>query len=37
VTLWEDEAFLDKPCSVAGLRQAVALLQFGNTQGPAAR
>jgi two-component system cell cycle sensor histidine kinase/response regulator CckA len=29
VTLWEDEAFLDKPCSVAGLTQAVALLLFG--------
>ena len=29
VTLWEDEAFLDKPCSVKGLTQAVALLLFG--------
>jgi two-component system cell cycle sensor histidine kinase/response regulator CckA len=29
VTLWEDEAFLDKPCSVKGLRQAVSLLMFG--------
>jgi two-component system cell cycle sensor histidine kinase/response regulator CckA len=29
VTLWEDEAFLDKPCSVAGLRQAVSLLLKG--------
>ncbi len=28
-TLWEDEAFLDKPCSVKGLLQAVALLLFG--------
>ncbi|HEX4346751.1 MAG TPA: response regulator [Vicinamibacterales bacterium] len=36
VTLWEDEAFLDKPCSVAGLRQAVALLHFGNIDGPVA-
>ena len=29
VTLWEDEAFLDKPCSVRGLQQAVSLLMFG--------
>jgi two-component system cell cycle sensor histidine kinase/response regulator CckA len=29
VTLWEDEAFLDKPCSVKGLTQAVSLLLFG--------
>jgi two-component system cell cycle sensor histidine kinase/response regulator CckA len=28
MTLWEDEAFLDKPCSVKGLREAVALLCF---------
>ena len=34
VTLWEDEAFLDKPCSVTGLRQAVSLLHFGNIEGP---
>lgn len=36
VTLWEDEAFLDKPCSVAGLRQAVSLLHFGKIDGPQA-
>jgi two-component system, cell cycle sensor histidine kinase and response regulator CckA len=29
VTLWEDEAFLDKPCSVKGLLQAVSLLLYG--------
>ncbi len=29
ITLWEDEAFLDKPCSVKGLLQAVSLLAFG--------
>jgi two-component system cell cycle sensor histidine kinase/response regulator CckA len=29
VTLWADEAFLDKPCTVAGLLQAVSLLLFG--------
>jgi two-component system cell cycle sensor histidine kinase/response regulator CckA len=29
-TLWADEAFLDKPCSVKGLRQAVSLLLFGD-------
>lgn len=28
-TLWEDEAFLDKPCSVKGLLQAVSLLADG--------
>ena len=33
MTLWEDEAFLDKPCSVAGLRQAVSLLHFGKIDG----
>ena len=34
VTLWEDEAFLDKPCSVKGLQQAVALLLFGQFERP---
>lgn len=34
VTLWEDEAFLDKPCSVKGLLQAVALLLFGRFEQP---
>jgi CheY-like chemotaxis protein len=29
ITLWEGEAFLDKPCSVAGLLQAISLLMFG--------
>ena len=29
ITLWEDEAFLDKPCSVKGLLEAVALLLYG--------
>jgi two-component system cell cycle sensor histidine kinase/response regulator CckA len=29
VTLWEDEAFLDKPCSVRGLLEAVSLLTDG--------
>jgi CheY-like chemotaxis protein len=29
VTLWQDEAFLDKPCSVKGLLQAVSLLAYG--------
>jgi two-component system, cell cycle sensor histidine kinase and response regulator CckA len=29
VTLWADEAFLDKPCSVKGLREAVSLLASG--------
>ena len=30
--LWEDEAFLDKPCSITGLLQAVSLLLFGRFQ-----
>ncbi len=34
VTLWADEAFLDKPCSVKGLLQAVALLLFGQFDPP---
>jgi hypothetical protein len=34
VTLWQDEAFLDKPCSVKGLMQAVALLLFGQFEKP---
>ncbi len=34
VTLWEDEAFLDKPCSVNGLLQAVSLLLFGCFEAP---
>ena len=34
VTLWEDEAFLDKPCSVKGLLQAVSLLTFGRFDAP---
>ena len=33
-TLWEDEAFLDKPCTVAGLLQAVSLLLFGKFDPP---
>jgi two-component system cell cycle sensor histidine kinase/response regulator CckA len=36
VTLWEDEAFLDKPCSVAGLLEAVSLLLFGHFKVPPA-
>lgn len=34
ITLWEDEAFLDKPCSVKGLLQAVSLLLFGRLEQP---
>jgi|SRR4051812_21177803 two-component system cell cycle sensor histidine kinase/response regulator CckA len=34
VTLWADEAFLDKPCSVNGLLQAVSLLLFGRVDAP---
>ena len=31
VTLWHDEAFLDKPTTIKGLTEAVALLLFGTT------
>jgi len=34
VTLWADEAFLDKPCSAKGLLQAVSLLVFGRVDAP---
>jgi two-component system cell cycle sensor histidine kinase/response regulator CckA len=34
VTLWADEAYLDKPCSVKGLLQAVSLLLFGHFDRP---
>ena len=34
ITLWEDEAFLDKPCSVKGLLQAVSLLFFNTLDLP---
>ena len=30
--LWQEEAFLDKPCSITGLRQAVSLLLFGRLE-----
>jgi hypothetical protein len=36
VTLWQDESFLEKPCSVRGLREAVALLFFGRLEAPPA-
>jgi two-component system cell cycle sensor histidine kinase/response regulator CckA len=31
ITLWEHEAFLDKPCSVKGLLEAVSMLVHGRT------
>jgi CheY-like chemotaxis protein len=31
-TLWQDEAFLDKPCSVKGLLEAVSLLAVGRIE-----
>ena len=34
ITLWEDEAFLDKPCSVKGLLQAVSMLFFNTLDLP---
>jgi two-component system cell cycle sensor histidine kinase/response regulator CckA len=33
-TLWQDEAFLDKPCSVKGLAEAVSLLLYGTLDTP---
>ena len=33
-TLWEGEAFLDKPCTVKGLREAVSLLITGKFEAP---
>lgn len=35
VTLWEDEAYLDKPCSIQSLLEAVSLLMFGSFKAPA--
>jgi two-component system, cell cycle sensor histidine kinase and response regulator CckA len=34
VTLWADEAFLDKPCGVQGLLQAVSLLLYDRVEVP---
>jgi len=34
VTLWADEAFLDKPCSAKGLLEAVSLLLLGRIERP---
>ena len=34
VALWQDEAFLEKPCSVRGLMEAVSLLLFGRVESP---
>ena len=34
VTLWQDESFLEKPCSIKGLKEAVALLFFGRLEAP---
>ena len=34
VTLWEEEAYLDKPCSIKSLLQAVSLLLFGSFEIP---
>ena len=32
--LWEDEAFLDKPCTVGALQEAVSLLLYGRVRPP---
>ena len=34
-TLWEGEAFLEKPFTTSGLIEAVSLLLYGTTEGPA--
>jgi two-component system cell cycle sensor histidine kinase/response regulator CckA len=34
VTLWQDEAYLDKPCSIKSLLQGVSLLLFGSFEPP---
>jgi two-component system cell cycle sensor histidine kinase/response regulator CckA len=34
ITLWQDEAYLDKPCSIKSLLQAVSLLLFGRFDTP---
>jgi two-component system, cell cycle sensor histidine kinase and response regulator CckA len=33
-SLWADEAFLDKPCSVQGLLESVALMLYGHVARP---
>jgi two-component system, cell cycle sensor histidine kinase and response regulator CckA len=33
-TLWENEAFIEKPVTLKSLREAVSLLLFGHTRGP---
>ena len=35
--LWEDEAYLEKPCSATGLLQAVSLLSCGRLSAPGQR
>jgi two-component system cell cycle sensor histidine kinase/response regulator CckA len=37
ITLWEDEAYLDKPCSTKSLNQAVSLLLYGRLDAPHGR
>lgn len=37
VTMWDDEAFLEKPCSVAGILEAVSLLWSHRTSAPVNR
>ncbi len=34
ITLWEHEAFVEKPVSGTGLLEAVSLVLFGHTHGP---
>ena len=34
IALWQDEAFLEKPCSVRGLMEAVSLLVSGRVESP---
>ena len=32
--LWEGEAFVEKPITPEGLREAVSLILYGHTHGP---
>jgi CheY-like chemotaxis protein len=33
-TLWEDEAFIEKPATVQGILEAVSLILYGHIRGP---
>jgi CheY-like chemotaxis protein len=35
--LWDGEAFIEKPCTIVALREAVSLLLYGHIDGPSRR